>query len=596
MGHVTLDYCELSSAKKAYAEAHAKAEETTLGKIFKAKFYKSPPAGKKIEPFNVTEIRANLAVKTQAVVNEAFKFKTYSSDNKKTTQTFLNILSIEINDFDKKLKLLKETNHQAYSVGEEFLSLILKIQSSLKKEDFHFDDVQALRSNIRSALSLMKANEKLFEDEEVDLKAHESVFAQFLEALSYQMMTQVEGMSILQGIGRQVLSGCETPIPDDGKISETQLADYVEEAFHRMPAHDWNTPWHCFKWAISNLKEAFLAYVDNSVPGGHALYNSHDRGNVNITYGHFEVDGKKIQTHIGPGLMNDPLISEAAMAWGARKGEIQVAHTLETNEKKGEWRRVKGLKALIEKIAVVFKEAKVYFMATSHDGEIEKGKGKFSDIQTSKQFHDQLAKAGWAKQRKIENYKGFNLPEPLLSDKDIDTAITFSKECFAAALSPFDTACQDLDSEEFKLRYIEEDLNPHHIEEYNQRLCSAMLTCLNTFLEMTMLINLGKMLKENNITGATYSLVCKQCFDRGPLANATLIAFVKFFEKGTLTKKDVEQIIGLLTGRSIMGGGDRKMVTNRRQTFIDLFRIIGNKRRISQGRGDKAPIKFIPSA
>jgi len=106
------------------------------------------------------------------------------------------------------------------------------------------------------------------------------------------------------------------------------------------------------------------------------------------------------------------------------------------------------------------------------------------------------------------------------------------------------------------------------------------------------------------LISATLERACKQCADRGPLANGVLIAFTKMIEKGTLDKQDVEQIIGLLVGRAMLAGPDRKMVKGRRQPFIDLFRIIGRnqtgfvralKKFVGPGEGRESPIKFVPS-
>lgn len=591
MGYVTDYYVgigveERHRKTKLEAERKAACENSTLGKIFKATVFEKPPAGKEIKPFDLTKVDAQIAEKTHDAVSGVLNYA-YGPKDTPSGETLGEKLKADIDALDKHEKTIENDVDSATFVL--LRGFITSIKKAVEKpvSEFSLDDVHSLRTNISSALNLINNNEALFGKYEG--------FVQFLEALSYQITTQVEGMSILESMGEQALAWCNDPSIGDGAVSIAKIASHVEEAFHHFPAKDWDTTSRWLKWVKSNPQEAFFAQLDNHIPGCHVLYNSHNQGNVNVFYGQCKVgklgdDGYKIiRMYIGAGAMNDPAISEAAMKWGTRKGEIHVAHTLEFKEKKGEASRWLGLKALIEKINDIVKRVAVFFVSTTQDGTIEKGKGKFSKIASVEDFHENLKATGWAKQREIKDikdYEGFDLPRKLLSDDDIDEAFEFSEKALKAALS-------------------ETGLNKNSTAKYNQRLCSALLANFNAFLEVKMLINLGNMRAENEISEATYSMVCKQCFDRGPLANAILMAYVKLLDddnNGKLYARDEKQILGLLAGRTMMGGGDRKMVKNRRQTFIDLFNIIGknqsgfvkNLQEFAKGGGNDW-IKFVPS-
>ncbi len=580
---------EEKSAKAAYEK---KCADTPLGQLFKASVFTEPPKGTEIKPFDLTEVNAQIAEKTHEAVSGVLGFKAYGPDNKESKNTLRERYEADLKKFEAHRKTVSDDIDSAmFDLFEGYLSSIIE---SVKKpvSKFSIDDAHSLRTDIRSALNLMKNNEALFKEYEG--------FTQFLEAISYQITTQVEGMSILESMGEQALKWCiDNPSTGVDVVSIKDIAKHVEEAFYRNPAKDWDTTPRWLKWVGKNPKEALFAQLDNYIPGCHVFYNSHDQGNVNITFGQFIVgklgdDGyKKIRMYIGAGAMNDPVISEAAMKWGTRKGEIHVAHTLEYPDKKGETARLEKLRDLIKRINHSFKKLHkdikrlaVYLVGTTHDGKIEKGKGKFRKIKTVEDFHTKLSEVGLKRQRKIKdikNYEGFALPRPLLSDQDIDAAIKGSQLALEAALGT-------------------DELNTNSKAEYNQRLCSAMLANFNAFLDVKILINLGNMRANGEISEATYSMVCKQCFDRGPLANAILLTYVKLIENGKVNATDEKQILGILM-RTMMGGGDRKMVKNRRQTFIDLCEIVGENQlgfiselqTFARGNDGKDWIRFVPS-
>ncbi len=549
--------------------------ETTLAEILAPKIFKKNPADTPIKSFDVTQVRKEIAEKTHQAVSCVLGFGAYEFTTVQSHYTIGERLKMDKDKFIQKMNGLRDTDSNAFRVGLRFIQLIGKIHQSLKKKssEFNFQDVKALRKNVSSALELMKENEGLFKEY--------PGFAQLLQALSYQIKTQVKGMSILQMVGSEALSWCKD---SDHPVTAKSLSNRVEEVFYRMPVHDWDSFFHMIKWIVSHPKQAFFGFIDQNIPGAHVHYNSYDQGNIDIAYGYIQVDDKKIQMQMGAGLMNDRPLSAAAMDWGILKGDVQVAGTLE-HHGEGEHARLSGLQELVDEKNKRRNSPAVILKGATHDKKFN----NFQDIKTIKGFHEELMKEGLDRQNRIpkliKDYMGYVIPKGLLSKEDISNAIAFSVQALTAALG----------NGELKSDFV----GKHH----HQRLCSAMMTCFNAFLDIQMLINLGKMLKDDEISGATYSTVCKQCFDRGPLANATLIAFVKLIENGELEVEDENQVVSILTGRTIMGGADRKMIKDRRQAFIDLFKIIGHT-----GEGEKGfiqalkefvgetTIKFVPSS
>ena len=469
-----------------------KAAATPLGQILSPQTSEPSQTNKTIAPFNLTEVRSSLAKKTHEAVSKVLGFKKIARAADEPEKTLEQ--SIEEEREILLQAATRSSNPEQRSFARKFLPLMGKIYYLLKKSEFTIDDAQTLRKHVNNALNLIEANEKQFNGYDG--------FTEFLQALSYQIRTQVEGMSTLQEMGKHALGNwCGEEQDPTTHVPATKLANDLEKAFKRMPAKHWEGGfWNWLWWAMTNPVEAFTALIDNRIPGCHTHYNSYDQGNIDITYGHYEVGGKQIQAHIGAGPMNEPAIAKAQMEYGGLRGQLQVNQTLESNkDKRGEVQRSRGLEQLIVNLKQFLQDVSaklfgnehpnsindsIFFMATPHDGKIEKGKEEFSNIQTVEEFHNKLTQLGLEKQREIpkniKSYTGYALPEQLLSKEDIKKAIEFSQKALTAVLG-------------------EDNLNPESIEKYNQRLCSAMLTCFNAFLEIKMLINLGNMLNERQI-------------------------------------------------------------------------------------------------
>lgn len=485
-----------------------------------------------------------------------------------------------------------------------------EIKDLLERESGDFEKMQLLREKLRSALAYFEKHQKSIEKNKEAFDGTGMVCSRFLQYLVYQMRTQVDGMTISKEIGKFALEEWvpknENNVPptnSDGspKNSYQQLADEVEAVFQNNPADHWDDNFHYLGWVLKHIGEFFFALIDNKIRGCHKFYNSNVRGNIDMWFGNLVFNGKEgkkpvhLHTHLGAGPMNDPVFVRAQIAWQKYIGMPHIIHTLEFNQKKGERARLKEMRDFAAEHPLVT------MMGTTHDGSIAKGKKNFKQIQSVAEFHQKLAKElNNVKSLRnipdhIKDYIGFAFPNCFTDDEVrevLSETLQTSKKAFEAALGT-------------------REFNPD--KKQNTRLCAAMTTGFNTLLTLKIQMKLAEHLQEpkfeyqdpaaREIITATVERACKQCADRGPLANATLLAFTKMIanKTGELELSDKQEIIGLLIGRAMFAGPDRKMVKGRREAFIDLFRIIGNNPKefvkeleVFVGKeGNESPIQFF---
>jgi hypothetical protein len=551
-------------------------------------------------PLPMREIRDTLAQKRHEAAKVALTTQMPAANNETIGQILHGFDTYKNNLKAGTYPKAKETlQSEKFYYTNELAKACREIKEILENPNESIDHkkMQLLREKLSSALTFSNIHCK-------DIQYPGLV--EFLQCLTYQIKTQAEGMEVLETIGGHALKHWRQGDGNDERLNfAQQLADDVEEVFHHMPADHWDGPLNWFIWAIKNIAEAFLAFIDNRISGCHPFYNSYERGNVDMWMGDFIVNGKKIRTHIGGGPMNDPTLIKAQVAWERKMGIPHVIHTLEYNAKKGEIARLKEMRDLTANCPnnAVGNGPLLSLMATPYDGKIAKGQKNFANIQKVKDFHEKLQqelidelghkKAISTIPEDIKKYNGFALPDHLLDEQDIKDTIKASQAAFLKTLE-------------------DKDLNSYRDEKQNARLCAAMLAGFNAFLAIKVMMKLGDKLnglpadRKEQFIHAILERECKQCADRGPLANAVIIAFTKMIESedGKLEEQDKKQIIGLLVGRAMIAGPDRKMVKNRRGAFIDLFRIIGKnpdgfaqelKKLVNKENGEESPIKFVPS-
>jgi hypothetical protein len=615
--------------KKIIAEKVDKDRKTspsTLDKIFQEEVVQkvdNPPT------LDMREIRNQIAKNMLEAAQIALHTKfTGSSNSIMTIQealTTLKDLKATIDSSEDPVPLLYWTSQLVEIVGicSEIVDLLLQ-----KPEEITHEKIQSIREKLSLALTFFKENETAIltpscpsshdslDSSLVPFLKKTPIIIDFLQCLAYQIKTQSKGMQVFEDIGTHATSYWlhknNEPLIDNKKsssVSAKTFADHVEEAFKNMPADHWDSPLNWLVWAFKNIAEAFYALIDNLIPGCHVFYNSYDRGNADMCLGDFVVAEQNIRTNVGPGPMNDPSLTDAAISQASKSNVLYGIHFLENHHKRGEATRLCRMRDLDKKHTSDLDKNRlpnVLVMGTPLDGKIAKGRKNFANIQSVKKFHEELSKELTGNQligkRKIppnvKHYEGFAIDENLLSEQDFKDVIDASEAAFTAA---------------FTAALPQENLNPYKDKTQNKRLCSALLAGFTGFLTLKILMKLGNKLKDfkdlnqNELVkdvSAVLERECKQCADRGPVINAIIIAFTKMIENGKLQVTDEKQLMGLLIGRSMIAGPERKMVKGRRETFIDLFKIIGNNEQafiqklqefVGKRQGQPSPIQFIAS-
>jgi hypothetical protein len=445
------------------------------------------------------------------------------------------------------------------------------------------EDMKAFRQKINELLKTHQHSHPAFSWEVTD--SIRAPFIQFLDALSYQINTQAKGMDELETLGSAVLKDCcgQEHLMDDQQVLTSDISNWAQNVFTKVDADRWDTGIGYIGWAIKNLKRAFLAFIDNHIPGAHRFYNSYALGNANMWIGDFKVGGKNIRFNLGPSPTTDALF-EAQLRWQKKRGEVCVVHTLEFNHKRGEAARLLNMR---DRAGADPNHFILY--GTPLDGECAKGKGNFKNIKSVEDFHTQLSAllANSTIPKEIKEYTGF--ANPVLESEEIEEALKASKEAFEELLKNKDFEGID--------------------KRKNHRLCKAMLLGFTGFLVIKTLLKMGNSLNEKSEeqiideVSATMAQCCKQDIDRGPIVNAVTIAYIQMIKQGSLKGKDAKQIIGTLLMRALMVD-ERLMVKGRLEAFLDLFQLIGGNegtfvRKLQAFAGKEedrlSPIEFISS-
>ncbi len=426
--------------------------------------------------------------------------------------------------------------------------------------------MQDLREKINRVLKSYEALPEGYKKEKTINVGLHAPFLQFLGALSFHINTQAEGMQVMETIGAEALNACCSNPPTNATqgVSVTEIAGWTEEVFTKVEADNWDSTQGHLLWSLKSFKNLYkfiLAQIDNFIPDGYTLYNSHKLDNFFSWIGNFKVAGKAgycdldFSFNLGPSLTSDSL-SKAQLLWQKIKGWLHLQHTLESNHKRGESARLGEQRDLAKECEKSFK-----LMSTTLDGDVAKGKGKFKKIKSVEDFHTKL-KTLLIPEPIPENTKqhtGF--ANPILDSVDIADTIAASQGAFATVLS-------DVKFDKMN-------------EEQNKRLCKVMLLGFTGFFVLKTMLKLGDTFKEKSkeevaqCVAATLGQACKQDVDRGPIVNAITIAFVQMAgaDQG-LTGRDAQQLIGILLGRAMMVD-DRTINKDRLEVFVDLLSLIG---------------------
>lgn len=441
----------------------------------------------------------------------------------------------------------------AFQDLQKLAKICRKIQSDLgeSRTDNQDEKIQTIRDRINRALSLAgdKSNYDCVTNTRIPL-------TRFLAALSYQINTQAEGMSVFQGIATDAMAACKLTFNNDNDIGTAEISTQIETITSQLQADNWNTTLGWVLWALHNIEKAFLSFLDNHIPGAYKSYNSYRLNNSRAYIGDISVNDQKIRFNLGPSLGTHPdSLAQGQLLWEEINGQKQLYHTLESPEAKGEAARLAVMRDLAE-------DSNLTLIGTPLDGDIAKGKGKFKKITSVEDFHVKLAGEildGENPRSKIpssvKDYNGFATGS--LTAEEVKQTIAASQEAFASLL-PSETF-DSLSSKE------------------NERLSRAMTLGFTGFLVLKTLMKFDADRDPEQVAGqviATMGQACKQDVDRGPVVNAITIAFIQMAKNGKLTGLDAKQIMGIVLGRSLLVD-KRLMVKSRLEGLLDLLELIG---------------------
>lgn len=356
---------------------------------------------------------------------------------------------------------------------------------------------------------------------------YSKLFLQFLEALSYQIYAQTEGMSVLETIGKTALEKSGATINGDPKekVSTSVVSESLRTVFKNVKG-DTKKGIKALLWGLKNLLKAILSFIDNT-RFGDRFYRSTTCGNPNMWIGDFSVNEKTAHFTLGASPMSNPFF-KPMLNHLQRHDMKMVHHTLENSNEKGENRRLKQMREV--------QENNNNFQVIETPGKLKEIKEiKVKKLTDFSDFHSKL--------KEIEKYTGFT--KGIISENEKNVF----NDLLNAFLSNKGIEWKNLSTTE-KHRYFD-----------------AMLLGFNGLIAVKKLLELDK----NTVLGQA----CKQDVDRGPVVNAVTIAFTQLRSQGHLTKNDAEQLVGLLLTRSHLVD-NRIMNQDRHEAFELLFDIIGS--------------------
>ncbi len=285
--------------------------------------------------------------------------------------------------------------------------------------------------------------------------------------------------------------------------------------------------------------------------------------------------------NLGESLIKNPL-HEAQLDYQKSNQMYHIQHTLESPLKAKEAEH-------IQKHRELFKDRKDHgtVIASTLDGDIRKGKGKFKKVLGVNDFHEKLLAMCCAAPRG-------KLPETMENFNGFATGLT--REELQELIDASTKACKVIipGDEDFKKADKKTQL----------RYCNVMLLNFNALLAIKQMLKFGN--DANQPQTATMGQACKQDVDRGPVVNAATITFVQLIANGRLSGQDAKQLIGMLLMRGLMVDG-RLMNNDRLEILLDLLYMMGRSENIATGfvkalqdfAGKKeqgpSPISFIPS-
>jgi hypothetical protein len=548
------------------------------------------------EPVNTAKTREDLAKQGYQALKDQLEKKEVEKEIKKISKKLTPMLYEE-----KSLSVYPKQNPNQNSDSPTFdpsrvshLTLagkvlqIIRLIKTEPKEGECQQHMQLIRQKIDEAIS-SPAYQELEKTEKIEM-------INFLKHAGYILNTQTEGMSIIEQIGHDAVEQTQAYAKldnledehDEPSFSGKDLSSITREAIRNTPGYRRDTLGQILLWIVANLKKAFYGFIDEFIPGGYRHFKPCQLDNSFIYVGNYVIGNQSVQFNLGPSVASDNIFEKAHLLFLKKHHKIHYQHSLEeAKHKRGE----KSRTAIQKKIAKEEKET-FFYWRSSLDGDIWKGKKEFSQIRNVKDYHDKLRTRIAKSQQGIET--GFDLGK-VFDQEDIDQALFYSQQAFKALVP----------EESIKLN-----------QDENRRLSKSMLLGFTGFLAIRAMQKLGEKLQEiskeeltDEITNTVNNVLpsmgqaCKQDIDRGVIINAVTRAFVEMIAKGSLEKRDIDQIVGMIKFRGLETE-DRLIQEDRLEAFLDLFELIGEGEKQEQfisalqrfaGEKPEMSLRFEPS-
>jgi hypothetical protein len=289
--------------------------------------------------------------------------------------------------------------------------------------------------------------------------------------------------------------------------------------------------------------------------------------NPNFSAHSFEMGGKSLKFYYGPGPTGNPIFEHGVLPAYEKLGVFELRFNHQDMSSRNESFRIRELQRIVEENPRVLKHALLGF-------DTKMKKNKEVEFETPSQFFAafrEYLKKGIRGEHSRENHSGFEIPQSLLSDADLELSLTKAQEF-----------CERL--------CVENAHWQHAMEEARGqlRMGKMMQIIIDAYLTLAMVVrSLDAMTPEmakraldakldRDLTALRTSAACKQDVDRGVVENIALRLFFRWTENPTpLTQDEVYEIAGAVLGRARMAA-DRKILAGRYEILDDLLRFVGS--------------------
>jgi len=415
------------------------------------------------------------------------------------------------------------------------------------------------------------------------VEAQDSDAANFLQFIAVKLIA-ADGSRALSNYGKK----CLGPLEEDS-FSPVRLADLMSD-YLKKPG---------FSYKGLNRALYVVCHPDLTV---HSIESELDplgydasKGNPNFSAHTFEEDGKKMTFYFGPGPTGNPIFEHGVLPAYEKFGVFELRFNHQDTSKRSEYFRVKEILRMGRENPEVLRHALLGF-----DTKMTRNKTvEFNDPDAFFKSYREYVKNGARGQKTRTKHSGFDIPDRLLSDPELDVAIGKAQE-FCSALSrdnPFwnemmrlkgPSGCAaKVESLWHKAKDNPKALYPL-LNPGKARMAKMMQLITDTFLTLGMLYRSFDAITpemadrafdeklDRDLTALRTSGACKQNVDRAVVENMSLRLFFRWAKSDKpLTREEVYEIAGAVFGRARLVD-DRLIMHNRYKILDDLLRFVGS--------------------